>query len=638
MPTIALDFASKRISVLPTIAPLYGTASYVRSRASGSSTAAAVGAWSGYHGAVGTASAAAYAGAVGSSFAAFGAGSCAGAATATAVPATTVAAVGSVVAQTTVCAAFPPEVGVFAGSAAGVATASAVSATLSTATSSPGVSAGAATVSAFAPIAAGTTAGSSSAAASANTIVAGAGTLTGVGTSVGAATTSATSVVQLFSVGSAAGVATVAGAGGQRTAVGSSAGVAAVSGVGASVATRLPFVINGHTGQFYGGGHLWAVQYGYDPGGGIGAFSGNRFIATADDGATWKTFSTSSPGDLRFYPLYYIEGTGAMIFETSTIGGLVEGISIGILEGSVSTFTGFLWWDRRLMRSNGLANAFNGRVSLSNAVYSGGDWYAIGADETDLLANQLQLWRIPSPPSDGYYFAQPVGNGVTSSVVEPDPTDPNKLTSGPAFGLTIGGSGATLLHMRSMSWLEYSSIRNVLHKVGSRWFWITGDAPTLWCNDNAIPTAGWRRIPLALGDGGRVIGFKAFGSYIVVWGSSATGNNVAWSSDNGSTWTVERPAAIPSGRRLVSEHGVVAGRLLLSVADPGSTTGGMTRDYLHTTDPSSGWTLRDSGGQVGYFVEAGSVMYATYSTGTSPAPLAKTTDGLTWTALPYPTT
>lgn len=611
MATLALDFVSKRLSTLAGSGVYFASESYSRSLAAGGSTClgysrvagGGVGAAAGVGAAVavgrtlapfgaGASAGSASAAAVGVSLSRLGAGSSVGVGGAAAVARSTAAGVGAAAGLALVASGFAamPRLGV--GTASGTATAQAVS------------FAGGRMVGAAAGVGAAAAVGRSTgswgvgAAAGVATVlgVGGSTATAAVGFAAGVATATGVITALRFGVGSAAGTSTAAAV--PRNGVGgASAGTSTASAVGLAVGTPVEWAMTYAAPVFIHGGLARAVARG-------------RYLLT---GATsWQYWSSA---DGQTWTLTW-QGRSAPFLPGKTISlGSVWAYYEGIYSDSVVTNVSGEYADRLRV----ISSRDGTTVRVGAYFASGGVGYVMGIDGTSTASGRWALFTTTN------------GKDLTFvGEVTRDPSDPTIATDPLGFDMWTAAVP---------SWPDGESVFRSLSfkKYGSRWFLIGGNRSTLFYSDSASGTTGWRKAPLDISDGDSissgVMGIEQVGSKLVAWGQRRNTNNnrVAWSTDNGTTWTHGNIAGLnwaTAGDSFKMDYWVMGGELFIRLA---------SQHVVRTTDPAGGWTKT---ALTGIFIDSVSpltdgvrVVVADVLPGTFASVLRYSTDGISFTRI-----
>lgn len=193
-------------------------------------------------------------------------------------------------------------------------------------------------------------------------------------------------------------------------------------------------------------------------------------------------------------------------------------------------------------------------------------FYLVGRAESDALSGSgMYLYTC----TDGFTWS------LQGQLVQ-DGGDPNAITAqlGAFTGDLFAGITATDQERR-------------LQKIGSRWFLASRFAA--YYTDNAAALTGWKRCPTGLGEGStnpwpvltHPIAFD--GKLVIVRRDPTSGNCLAYSSDNGATWTAVRPAAVNSFEPIAdayAAHGHLVLQLGTAVARNTALPGTWTRSAV----------------------------------------------------------
>lgn len=646
MPVLAVDTTSRRIATLQPLQALLASQSYSRVRSAG--TAMVVGVGAAVAAAAGAAAGTSACQGVGVALAEFGAGTAAGMSTANAVGATSAgagaaagvavaggvgasiaAAAGAAAGRTIIVVGVGPTISQGAGSAAGAATVAAVS---TQANSGTGAAAGSSTGNAYSPAAHPTAAGVATVTGVSNRILGGTGTLAAVGSASGSSSAAAVGAPRFAAVGAAAGSSTAAAASANTVGVGAAACSSTAAAVGAAqLSARQVIPITSFPLAAFGDGIVLAATLGY--GTGVTLYGEAwRLIYSFDDGQTWGAVYEGYDLPAFVGPNnFVIEPTGTPIRVSYQGLQTYAGSGVGS-SANVEVWYADLWTGADLVLSPNYRGAhilgrpdyFNGTVGLQlpvamgNVVESGGGRYFIGGDVADAENARLALFGLHAD-----------GLGVTRiGTVAHDPSDPNLVAGEFPFSTTAllrDGVPTTRNTVPS------------LKKFGSRWFYLCGDTCVIYYNDNASPTSGWRRIPLNITEGGGgILGLEQVGSTLIAWGErrNSAGNCIAWSANNGDTWTEGRPDVMSGtvNERLSERAFVLDGKLFLHPALVGAAT---TQDVIYASNPAGPWTRATESGMgptsYAYVVSGDRVVAAGVDSFTRLVEIFTSSDGVNFT-------
>lgn len=172
-----------------------------------------------------------------------------------------------------------------------------------------------------------------------------------------------------------------------------------------------------------------------------------------------------------------------------------------------------------------------GATILPGAVWSDGTYhYAVGRQANNTTDDaKLYLYRADSSLAFSL-VGEMTANG----------SDPNAIAAN-----TYGGWHAVWFVPYRVAAGSQATSR--LFKFGGRWFLV--GAYAIYYSDDTAGLTGWTRCPTGLGEGATnppvtILGMVACGSYLVAVRANNLGTCIAVSSDNGSTWSASRPAAL----------------------------------------------------------------------------------------------
>lgn len=172
-----------------------------------------------------------------------------------------------------------------------------------------------------------------------------------------------------------------------------------------------------------------------------------------------------------------------------------------------------------------------GATILPGAVWSDGTYhYAVGRQANNTTDDgKLYLYQADSSLAFNL-VGEMTANG----------SDPNAIAAN-----TYGGWHAVWFAPYRVALGSQATSR--LFKVAGRWFLVGSYA--IYYSDDTAGLTGWTRCPTGLGEGATnppvtILGMVACGSYLVAVRTNNLGTCIAVSSDNGSTWSASRPAAL----------------------------------------------------------------------------------------------